>query len=49
MGAGVLGVEFVGRLQIVLGLLVLLLVVMDDAQVAPQDRAVGLVRGLLGF
>ena len=43
MGAGVLGVEFVGGLQIVLSLLVLLLVVMDDAQIAPQDRTVGLV------
>jgi len=45
MGAGVLGVEFVGGLQIVLSLLVLLLVVMNDAQVAPQDRPVGLCPG----
>jgi len=32
MGAGVLGVEFVGSLEFLAGLLVLLLVVMDDAQ-----------------
>ena len=47
MGPGTLGVNFVGGLQLLARLPVLLLVVMQDAQITPEGGVSRLVRGLM--
>ena len=48
MGPPILGVHLVGGLELLAGLLVLPLAIMDDAQVAPENGVIGLVRRLQG-